>query len=81
MATRRITATREWQQITDGHETVVIQFTDPVEICDNAVKPDIHMPALYFKGQTLTISPPTHAWIRSAGSGIYNEIPVVVMDM
>ncbi len=79
MATKRITVTREWQQITDGTKTAVIQFTDPVEICDNTAKPGDDAPALYFAGQTLTITPPTQAWIRCAGSGMYNAVAVVVL--
>ncbi|EBW6359255.1 hypothetical protein DPU24_00060 [Salmonella enterica subsp. enterica serovar Oranienburg] len=79
MATDRITITRDWQSLTDGSQTVVIQFTDPVEICDGTAKPGDDAPALYFTGQTLTITPPTRAWIRCAGSGMYSSSPLVVM--
>ncbi|EAM6080459.1 hypothetical protein MSU25_000136 [Salmonella enterica] len=81
MATRRITVTREWQQITDGSTTAVIQFSDPIELCDSQTQPENAAAALNFPAQTLTITPPTQAWIRAAGCGIYNEIPVIVMGI
>ncbi|EDX0372082.1 hypothetical protein GTL21_002749 [Salmonella enterica] len=79
MATRRIIVTREWQQVTDGTTTVVIQFSDPIELCDDQTQPGDSAPALYFSGQTLTITPPTRAWIRASGSGVYNAIPVTIL--
>ncbi|HCM1914670.1 TPA: hypothetical protein N3A33_000507 [Salmonella enterica subsp. salamae serovar 28:r:e,n,z15] len=77
MATRKIMLTRDWQQVTDGTQTVVIQVFDVFQICDSQDKPGEDAPALRFSGTTITITPPTKAWIRALG--LYGETPAIIL--
>ncbi|EGL7480387.1 hypothetical protein MOR33_005008 [Salmonella enterica] len=77
MATRKIMLTRDWQQVTDGTQTVVIQVFDVFQICDCPDKPGEDAPALRFSGKTLTITPPTRAWVRA--TGLYGETPAYIL--
>lgn len=67
MTTRRISVTHDPQQITDGKSCEVIQFNGSVLLCDSPTKPASDAPAFHFPSsyryQTLTITPPTVAWI------------------
>ncbi|EDB0139578.1 hypothetical protein F8730_24030 [Salmonella enterica] len=65
MNTRKIIATREWQQLTDGTQDVFIQFAGGVDICRSATKPAPDAPFLRFNDATLTITAPDIAWIRT----------------
>lgn len=65
MNTRKIIATREWQQLTDGTQDVFIQFEGGVDICRSATKPAPDAPFLRFNDATLTITAPDIAWIRT----------------
>ncbi|HCM1954399.1 TPA: hypothetical protein N3A08_003489 [Salmonella enterica subsp. salamae serovar 9,46:z4,z24:z39:z42] len=77
MTTRKIMLTRDWQQVTDGTQTVVVQVFDVFQICDSPEKPSEDSPALRFSGKTLTITPPTRAWMRTLG--IYGSTPAVIL--
>ncbi|WZX56523.1 hypothetical protein AAFR86_19335 [Salmonella enterica subsp. diarizonae serovar 58:r:z53] len=39
MATTAKTVGRDWQQITDGTQSVLVQITGSADVCDNPVKP------------------------------------------
>ncbi|HCM1919237.1 TPA: hypothetical protein N3A33_005326 [Salmonella enterica subsp. salamae serovar 28:r:e,n,z15] len=66
MATTAITISREWQNITDGTQTKVIQITGSADVCDSPVKPEEDNPSLSFSNSVLTITPPTALWIRAS---------------
>lgn len=68
MATTSITATADWQQITDGTVDKVIQsIGGEIRLCDSPTKPDGKMASHRVNGWA-TISAPTVAWIRAAHS-------------
>ncbi|EBV5082451.1 hypothetical protein DO659_03405 [Salmonella enterica subsp. enterica serovar Minnesota] len=77
MATRKIMLTRDWQQVTDGTQTVVIQIPDAFQICDSPEKPEEDAPALQFTVKTLTITPDTVAWVRLRGMN--DEVMAVIL--
>ncbi|MMS77487.1 hypothetical protein D9O31_13185 [Salmonella enterica] len=66
MATTAKTVGRDWQQITDGTQSVLVQITGSADVCDNPVKPGEDQPAHSFSNTELTITPPTVLWIRSS---------------
>ncbi|HCL5307921.1 TPA: hypothetical protein N2G38_000108 [Salmonella enterica] len=66
MTTTAITIDRDWQQITDGTQSVLIQIIGSADVCDNPVKPGDDQPAHSFSNTELTITPPTVMWIRSS---------------
>lgn len=66
MATTAKTVNRDWQQITDGTQTKVIQITGSADVCDSPVKPGEEQDSLSFSNTELTITPPTALWIRSS---------------
>lgn len=66
MATTAKMINREWQQITDGTQTKVIQITGSADVCDSPVKPGEEQPSLSFSNTELTITPPTALWIRAS---------------
>ncbi|ENY2651957.1 hypothetical protein ACFWZE_004333 [Salmonella enterica] len=69
MATREQTIARDWQQITDGTQTVIIQFNGSLEFCDSQQKPPDETASLKFRTtfcyQNVTIAPPTVCWVRA----------------
>ncbi|EMS9600925.1 hypothetical protein WLF29_003665 [Salmonella enterica] len=67
---------RDWQQITDGTQTKVIQITGSADVCDSPVKPGEEQAAHSFSNTVLTVTPPTTMWIRS--SWFEGNIRVVV---
>ncbi|EGG3071205.1 hypothetical protein MOR33_004844 [Salmonella enterica] len=77
MATRKIMLTRDWQQVTDGTQTVVIQIPDVFQICDSQEKPAPDAPGLWFSVETLTITPETRAWVRVRGMN--DEVAAIVL--
>ncbi|EAA7555525.1 hypothetical protein A2I42_08295 [Salmonella enterica] len=76
MATTAKTIGREWQQITDGTQSVLVQILGSADLCDSPVKPGEEQAAHNFSNTTLTITPPTVMWIRS--SWFEGNIRVVV---
>lgn len=76
MATTARTVGRDWQQITDGTQTTLIQIKGSADVCDSPVKPGEDQPSLSFSNTELTITPPTVMWIRS--SWFERNIRVVV---
>ncbi|EDW4373504.1 hypothetical protein AAA67_004400 [Salmonella enterica subsp. diarizonae] len=66
MATTAKMINRDWQQITDGTQTKVIQITGSADVCDSPVKPGEEQASLSFSNTELTITPPTVLWIRSS---------------
>ncbi|EEG2782572.1 hypothetical protein GXR14_001192 [Salmonella enterica] len=66
MATTAKTVGRDWQQITDGTQTKVIQITGSADVCDSPVKPGEEQDSLSFSNTELTITPPTALWIRAS---------------
>ncbi|EBG1930955.1 hypothetical protein FH551_25825 [Salmonella enterica] len=76
MATTAKTVGRDWLQITDGTQSVLVQITGSADVCDNPVKPGEGQPAHSFSNTELTITPPTVLWIRS--SWFERNIRVVV---
>ncbi|EOV0283390.1 hypothetical protein ACOIP5_002300 [Salmonella enterica] len=66
MATTAKTIGRDWQKITDGTQSVLVQITGSADVCDNPVKPGDDQPAHSFSNTELTITPPTVMWIRSS---------------
>ncbi|ECG1720578.1 hypothetical protein D8Z03_23070 [Salmonella enterica] len=76
MATTAKTIGREWQQITDGTQSVLVQILGSADPCDNQVKPGEEQAAHSFSNTVLTVTPPTVMWIRS--SWFEGNIRVVV---
>ncbi|ELD4017371.1 hypothetical protein QI600_003201 [Salmonella enterica] len=76
MTTRKITVTRDWQQLTDGTQDTVIQFLHTVELCRSPGRPGEDAAALRFSRETLTLTKPDVVWIRSGCMDGY--IPVTV---
>ncbi|ATW54461.1 hypothetical protein BB12_07965 [Salmonella enterica subsp. diarizonae] len=76
MATTAKTINRNWQQITDGTQSVLVQIIGSADVCDSPVKPGDDQPAHSFGNTELTITPPTVLWIRS--SWFEGNIRVVV---
>ncbi|EOY8363710.1 hypothetical protein AIT68_005357 [Salmonella enterica subsp. salamae] len=76
MTTTARTIVRDWQQITDGTQSVLVQITGSADVCDSPVKPGDDQPAHSFSNTELTITPPTVLWIRS--SWFEGSIHVVV---
>lgn len=66
MATTAKTIGRDWEQITDGTQTTMIQITGSADVCDSPVKPGEDQPSLSFSNTELTITPPTVLWIRAS---------------
>ncbi|EKK3319162.1 hypothetical protein PMI54_004489 [Salmonella enterica] len=66
MATTAKMINRDWQQITDGTQTKVIQITGSADVCDSPTKPDEEQASLSFSNTELTITPPTALWIRAS---------------
>lgn len=77
MTTTAKTIGRDWQQITDGTQTKVIQIVGSADICDSPVKPGEEQASLSFSNTELTITPPTALWIRS--SWFEGNIRVVIL--
>ncbi|EAU3166992.1 hypothetical protein D7U34_04180 [Salmonella enterica] len=76
MATTAKTVGRDWQQITDGTQSVLVQITGSADVCDSPVKPGDDQPAHSFSNTVLNVSPPTVLWVRS--SWFESNIRVVV---
>lgn len=76
MATRQITVGHEWQQITDGTQSVVVQLLGTADVCDSPTKPTEAHPAHNFNNTVLTITPPTVMWVRTPW--FEGEIRVVI---
>ncbi len=66
MATTAKTIGRDWQQITDGTQSVLVQITGSADVCDSPVKPGEDQPAHSFSNTELIVTPPTTMWIRSS---------------
>lgn len=66
MATTEKTIRREWQQITDGTQSVLVQIFGSADVCDNPEMPGETHPAHSFSNTTLTVTPPTVMWARSS---------------
>ncbi|HIB1592743.1 TPA: hypothetical protein ACWV6B_005228 [Salmonella enterica subsp. enterica serovar Muenchen] len=66
MTTTAKTIGRDWQQITDGTQTKVIQIVGSADICDSPAKPGEEQASLSFSNTELTVTPPTALWIRSS---------------
>lgn len=77
MATTAKTIGRDWEQITDGTQSVLVQITGSADVCDSPVKPEEDQPSLSFSNTELTITPPTAMWIRS--SWFEKNIRVVIL--
>ncbi|EBV5086476.1 hypothetical protein DO659_24800 [Salmonella enterica subsp. enterica serovar Minnesota] len=65
MGTRKIIATQEWQQLTDGSTETFIQFTGEITLCRSATKPGNDAPYLRFNNTELTITRSDIVWIRA----------------
>ncbi|MBA3153549.1 hypothetical protein CB021_000115, partial [Salmonella enterica] len=48
MATTAKTIGRDWEQITDGTQSVLVQITGSADVCDSPVKPGEDQPAHRF---------------------------------
>lgn len=69
MTTRKMTLTQEWQQVTNGADSVLIQvMSGVVYLCDSPARPEAGAPAHIFY-DLVQISPPTRAWIRTGLGG------------
>ncbi|ENB7108536.1 hypothetical protein ABIG58_001078 [Salmonella enterica] len=66
MATTAKTVGRDWQQITDGTQSVLVQIFGSADVCDSLAKPGEEQAAHSFSNTVLTITPPTTMWIRSS---------------
>ncbi|EKC7217725.1 hypothetical protein OP853_000089 [Salmonella enterica] len=66
MATTQKIIGREWEQITDGTQTALVQIIGSADVCDSPVIPGEEHPAHNFSNTDLTITPPTVLWIRSS---------------
>ncbi|ELP6230850.1 hypothetical protein R1074_001533 [Salmonella enterica] len=76
MATTAKTIGRDWQQITDGTQSVLVQIFGSADVCDSPDKPGEEQAAHSFSNTVLTVTPPTTMWIRS--SWFEGNIRVVV---
>ncbi len=66
MATTAKTVGRDWLQITDGTQSVLVQIFGSADVCDSPDKPGEEQAAHSFSNTTLTVTPPTTMWIRSS---------------
>lgn len=74
MTTSSMTATSEWQQVTDGTVDRVIQaIGGEIRLCDSATMPGGKAPSHRITGWA-SITAPTIAWIRAG-----NTTPVMVI--
>lgn len=69
MSTRKVFATQEWQQLTDGSTETFIQFTGEIALCRSETKPGSDAPYLKFDSTELTITGFDTVWIRAYQSG------------
>lgn len=76
MATTAKMIGRDWQQITDGTQTALVQIFGSADVCDSQAKPGEEQAAHSFSNTVLTVTPPTIMWIRS--SWFEGNIRVVV---
>ena len=65
MATTAKTIGREWQQITDGTQTALVQIIGAADVCDSETQPTEEADSHPMANILLNISPPTVMWIRS----------------
>ncbi|MBP8542002.1 MULTISPECIES: hypothetical protein [unclassified Citrobacter] len=69
MSTTTITVSDDWQQVTTGTETKLLQICSGVIlVADSLTKPDVNSPGYVIRG-FVQITPPTIAWIRNSNSG------------
>lgn len=73
--TKILTATRDWQPLTDGSADCQIQMVAAVELCRSTTRPAAGAPCMTFSRTTLTITAPDVVWIRSAQ---HHQVPVCV---
>lgn len=66
MATIQKIIGRDWQQITDGTQSVLIQIIGQADVCDSPVAPGTEQAAHPMSNILLNISPPTVMWLRSS---------------
>lgn len=66
MATTAIMAGHQWQKITDGMQTMLVQITGSADVCDSPTAPGDDHPAHSFSNTVLSVSPPTTLWIRAS---------------
>ncbi|HIB1507731.1 TPA: hypothetical protein ACWV5T_002347 [Salmonella enterica subsp. enterica serovar Muenchen] len=66
MATTAKTIDREWQQITDGTQTALVQIIGSADVCDSATKPDENHDSHPMSNLLLNVSPPVVMWVRSS---------------
>lgn len=64
MATRRISLTSAWQQVTDGSQSVLIQISGVIYLCDSEAQPERGAPVHTLTG-FISVNPPVKAWVRS----------------
>lgn len=63
MATEQIILTQEWQQLTDGSETKLIQSRDGMfELSEGANQPSQHFSGHLFS--MVTVTPPSVVWVK-----------------
>lgn len=69
MATREVTLTSEWTQITDGTEDVMIQvISGTMYLRDSPTKPGSSDKGHSVTGSWVGITKPQQAWARAGGS-------------
>lgn len=67
MTTREMIVSREWQELTDGSQTVFVQINGVADVCSSAQKPDAAHPAHNMNNEKFTATPPDRLWVRASG--------------
>ncbi|EEI4448030.1 hypothetical protein G0S15_001400 [Salmonella enterica] len=66
MTTTAKTIGRDWQQITDGRQTALVQIIGSADVCDSATKPGEKHESHPMSNLLLNVSPPVVMWVRSS---------------
>lgn len=76
MTTRSLKLTYEWQQISTGKETLLIQcVSGRFALCENTSKPAADQPWHVFS--EVIITPPSSVWVKTFSPGT----PLLITDM
>ncbi|MGF2865704.1 DUF6645 domain-containing protein [Salmonella enterica] len=77
MATTAKTVDRDWQQITDGTQSALVQIIGAADVCDSPDRPGDEQPSHPMSDCQFMAGPPQQIWIRSSW---YNEKVRVVIS-
>ncbi|ECT1023918.1 TPA: hypothetical protein H2A59_002396 [Salmonella enterica] len=66
MATTAKIIGREWQQVTDGAQSALVQIIGSADVCDCDTQPDVDHASHPMSNMLLNVTPPVKLWIRSS---------------